>query len=478
MERVYRFRSIKHVLRYHELERQEIYFASPDELNDPAEISFPFAWEGDKIIWTNFFRHYLNCLHWNCLDFLVMANHKRIAEIQPPVINVESPALSAVMSQMHGEIVQKVLNNINFRELIKVLAQYECPIGNSGILFICQIFHWEAMKVIQAVHHEHGYPLPYFPDDPSPGNLFNGATNLLDSIISANISSAQFSALFQEIVQPHLGALFLRAKHFLTRKTINNAQVTDISRENYEYLNFDFPQIYLKQLYTLAYPKWYTACFSKNCTNSVSWASYGDSHKGVCLIFGVEHDSNEAGLTLKTVSRKDGNIVRLRGGYCKFYDVSYGLKDKKIDFFRSLGQVPREILIKTWYSDDRGKFSKCAVPLQGDVDSWRKEYWNQFFPVILQKARDWQHEKETRLIRHGLLEDLDKDDCLSTYDFSSLIGIVFGVRTRDSDKIKVAEIIRQKCAKYGRKTFEFYQAYLDEKGQIGKYEIWHLGKYN
>ena len=379
MERVYRFRSIKRLLKFQELEKQEIYFARPCELNDPAEEIFPFVWEGDEIIWRNFFLHYLSCLHWKCLDFAVLAAHKRIAKIPPRVMYGGSPSLSDEMSRMREEIIQNVLNNTDFKDLIKVLNQSEYPMGNREVLLLCQLFHWEAIEVIRAVHQESGFPLPYFSDKPSPSNPINWALKILESQESTNIPNA----LFQEVAQLWIGDQFMGIKYYLNQKKTDNEQATDIITENYGYLIFDFPQIYLEHLYTLTYPNWYTACFSKNCSNAASWASYGDNHKGVCLIFGVEYDSKEAGLTLKTPSRNDGKSVRLSGGHCKFYDVSYGSKDKKIDFFRSLGQVPRGILEKTWYRDDRGEFSKCAVPLLEDVDSWRKEHWSQFFPVIL-----------------------------------------------------------------------------------------------
>lgn len=185
----------------------------------------------------------------------------------------------------------------------------------------------------------------------------------------------------------------------------------------------------------MVYPNWYAACFSKNCSNTVAWASYGDDHKGVCLIFGEEQDSKGTGLALNTRKHNAGNGVQLSAGWHRFYDVNYGQNVKKIDFFRSLGRVPWGILMETWYSDDGGKLSECAAPIQGDVDSWRKGYWNQFFSVVIQKGSDWQHEEETRLILYGLLDDLNKKDRVATYEFSSLVGVIFGVRIRDSEKI-------------------------------------------
>ena len=69
---VYRFRSMEYLLgeEYQELENQTIYFASPDQLNDPMEGLRDIVWNGDKIAWTNFFKHYVFCLHANyfCLD--------------------------------------------------------------------------------------------------------------------------------------------------------------------------------------------------------------------------------------------------------------------------------------------------------------------------------------------------------------------------------------------------------------------------
>ena len=59
----YRFRSLDYLLgKYKELENQEIYFASPEKLNDPMEGFKNLVFRGDEIVWRNFFKHYLLCL--------------------------------------------------------------------------------------------------------------------------------------------------------------------------------------------------------------------------------------------------------------------------------------------------------------------------------------------------------------------------------------------------------------------------------
>src|SRR5690242_5685249 len=60
---LYRFRPADAVLdRYEELSKQEIYFSTPEELNDPMEGYKDVFWSGDRILWRNLLRHYLLCL--------------------------------------------------------------------------------------------------------------------------------------------------------------------------------------------------------------------------------------------------------------------------------------------------------------------------------------------------------------------------------------------------------------------------------
>ena len=61
--RVYRFRSMEHLLgKFQELEQQTVYFASPEQLNDPMEGFRDIVWRGDKIVWTNLFKNYISYL--------------------------------------------------------------------------------------------------------------------------------------------------------------------------------------------------------------------------------------------------------------------------------------------------------------------------------------------------------------------------------------------------------------------------------
>ena len=59
--KLYRFRSDPEFT-LDELEKNYFYFSLPNELNDPMEGFINLYWEGDKILWKNFLKHFLYTL--------------------------------------------------------------------------------------------------------------------------------------------------------------------------------------------------------------------------------------------------------------------------------------------------------------------------------------------------------------------------------------------------------------------------------
>ncbi len=60
-----------------ELAKQEIYFASPSELNDPMEGFSNIVFKGDKIVWHNFLNIILSVWR-ECLSFILFVEKKKI----------------------------------------------------------------------------------------------------------------------------------------------------------------------------------------------------------------------------------------------------------------------------------------------------------------------------------------------------------------------------------------------------------------
>ena len=266
----------------------------------------------------------------------------------------------------------------------------------------------------------------------------------------------------------------LRHKYNLRNIPLEN------SEKNRQLLLLDFNGTYVKELEKLLWPRWYAACFTKTDSNSSLWANYGDSHKGVCLIFDAVDTSETSTLALRRVTGWDSdsnghwkekwNVVSM-----PFHDVSYSDKPGEIDFFRNIGMLPTPALMKLWYTDEAGNTSECASHIEpGEgLEPWRKKHWGEYVRDIIFKSEDWKHEQECRLILHGLLEDsLGERHRALTYEFHSLKGIIFGIRTSDEDKVNVIEIIQRKCQENNLTDFKFFQAYYSpERGDIHKYEI-------
>jgi hypothetical protein len=88
-EHLYRFRPTVLGQR-RELENQEIYFSSLEDLNDPMEGFTNLFWFGDQIVWRNLIKHYLLCLDRVCVRFMLSGNERTIELESIPVFETEN----------------------------------------------------------------------------------------------------------------------------------------------------------------------------------------------------------------------------------------------------------------------------------------------------------------------------------------------------------------------------------------------------
>ena len=139
--------------------------------------------------------------------------------------------------------------------------------------------------------------------------------------------------------------------------------------------------------------------------------------------------------------------------------------------------MSESVALKLWYTDASGNTSEYASHLTTDPDlnPWRQSHWRDFNLDLSLKTKDWAHEQECRLVLYSLLAPvLDERQRKLVYDFKSLKGVVFGIKTTDEDKLKVIEIIHRKCQENHVTGFKFFQAYYSpEDGDIRTQEI-HL----
>ncbi|MDD2357021.1 MAG: DUF2971 domain-containing protein [Thiovulaceae bacterium] len=443
----YRFRKTQSIFKYQELETQTIYFASTEELNDPVEGFTNLVFKGDKIVWRNLFQHYLLCLESMYQTYLVCGEEhtKYSADLIPvfrSIEDIETPKYKELFEKIYLEIFEI------FGELLDKIATRTTYVSKEELTQYLYPLNIIALEIIQK-HYELEGLIPKRDTSVDLQSInIQGITKSIDAI----------EALIQKHGKEKMDKFLNLSVQFY--KELNFIQNINFKETPNKLFLLNFTQNYLKAIEKLTYPKTYVASFTgeKAINNSSVWGHYGDGHQGVCLIF----DANENDI-LPFSNAKIGlnsNGIVLGKIDLSFRKIAYNRGYPEIDFFRSLGRLTSTKLYSTWYTDDEKNVSGIYKEIFDDTDKWRQEYWDKFAENSLIKTKDWKYEKECRLLLNGGMDgEIDKKYRLLKYDFLNLKGLIFGINTSVGDKMKIFEIIKNKCIESQRNSFEFYEAY-------------------
>jgi hypothetical protein len=467
---LYRFRPLSRLLDKNELLNQEIFFASPDSLNDPMEGFRDIFWQGDVIVWQNLFRHYLLCLEWAYSIVVLGEESEPLSWKNIPFSNVHDVSFTQQYATRIEQLVASFRAERGVSVLVEALAKRAAPIRRDELAAYLQPIHTLALSVIKKNYRDHGLNRQQ-EDDPVVDEYLAHSADQLALMLQ------HIERLVEDVpdAEHAISALFKAHDHafeqFRLLDRYNKSQQAVEANRNF--VLFDFPSDYIKRLETLVYPDWYVACFMKECRSSSVWGSYGDSHTAACLIFRVKDEGDAPSLRLRRTCGHNSNGAVVDYVAHSFHEVVYENAHLPVDFFRSLGRLPTPYLSKAWYADDTGQRSICADDVFTDEEAWRDRYWAAFYHGITRKLQAWRYEKEQRLILSGMTLDFSGPDSRATnYDFNDLEGIIFGINTPIDKKIAICRIIEEKCRAVGRRDFKFFQAYYaQEKGTIEHAEL-------
>lgn len=442
---MYRFRKIENLLgECEELEKQEIYFSDISSLNDPMEGFREYFWSGDLVVWKNLLRHYLLCLE--RIVTLAWVREELFTSEDIPVFLGEGMLPTTEYKQMFLEICDRFFEIDGVNEYLEFLASSPRKISREELCIHLTFIHRLACQIIAEIHKEH----------------HELQLNLSMSHADYSNRLKQYVGAWREIGNNKedlrkIDALFTRP---LDLELMVGSDDIPIIKRNWFAILTQFPKDYLNEIIKLLYPEGYVACFVDDWTNAAVWAHYGDGHRGVCLKF-------------KTTEKDSCPTIDLRGitgwrnsepvyGYqtFKFHKINYSNQFPSIDFFKFLGRLPIPQLLRQWYSDRDGNRTPCADWMNADtIDDWRKEYWNNYEHGFFTKLKEWEYEQEQRLLLSSGLDFCKEPETRKfTYKFEDLEAIIFGMRTRIEDKIRIKRIIDAKCKEHNRDNFDFYQA--------------------
>lgn len=463
MTTFYRFRSVDRLLdgTTPELENQSIYFATPEQLNDPVEGFRDLFWLGDHVAWKNLFVHYLRCLEQMCSLLIVAGEeHHTISVSDIPVRLARDEFPTEAYRKLFWEIRDHFLSNPVIEKYIDAVSSTGRKIRRSELQFHLQMLHIPSLRSIAGAYQKNGLM-----------QLNDAAWPSTEGTLSA-LSEKMFERAASDIPENDMDALF--ETYIIANKQLNllklHNQTFDPGKPNKTFVLVDFPEAYVQAIEHLVFPPWYTACFMSECDNSAVWGHYAQNHTGVCLMFEAEDKAGRTVLPLQGINGWSSSGPSYGVLPLEFLPISYSEGYGEIDFFRSLGRLPHSTLESTWHADADGSFSSCAADLLKDEASWRDRYWKFFLRDITRKTSDWAYEKEHRLILPEIAIDRsDPKVRVLKYDFRSLKGLIFGMKTPIGKKLEMMKIIERKCAERGRTDFQFHQAYYSAQDKCIKH---------
>lgn len=184
--------------------------------------------------------------------------------------------------------------------------------------------------------------------------------------------------------------------------------------------------------------KRYFVSFSKKPDNYLMWSHYANQHNGFCLIFkslnGFLYQAKKRMREKINIERNFCDKVHISehiGPKFKFRDVIYGETSALIDPFLYFPQY----------------VSECKITNEQE----RLDFCEKLERHHLEKGVCWEYEQESRLllpnpmswITGGKIE-YTKYQRLFYYDFSQLVGVIFGSRMGQENRNRIKEIIDEK----------------------------------
>jgi hypothetical protein len=449
----YRFRSINNLLGDRkELEKQQIYFASQDQLNDPLEGHINIYWQGDPIVWRNLLKNYLfSLLHTYNLWSLFNEADAVLEWVHIPARN---PLQAGIFSE-HHEIETTFFNDPDIRIFTDRIVNSVRITGRNELTAHLRTVHYFVIGKIDEIYRKR-----HANANPHKSNV--ASVNLSGEIDRIRSAVKMFDVVEKTLgsdtrkIEAHYGDILSKYEEIDLLNYYTDA--INLAEKNRIFIANDFCQAYVRRLGTLMYPSWYTACFMEDCSAASMWAYYGDSHAGVCLKFKAENRANGPSIDLNTISSYGSTGKSYSMSPHLFKPVLYQTRHETLNFFETLGAAPVPVLNAQWYTNDKKEISPLLLRTEAERDIWRKDYWDRFGLINKTKTQTWEAEREHRLIYYSMIADLTSEDRTLKYDFSSLEGIIFGVRTPTIKKIEIMKTIEKKCRENARFDFKFYQA--------------------
>lgn len=437
---LYRYRTLKHIFEFKELEKQEIYFASPEELNDPMEYYQNIIFQGDEVVWKNLFKHYFAYIFFNLIELKLSQNKELLFKKNKHFIHFNGsfqdyPFLKKLFYSAYNEFYNTL--NLDYKIFENKKISY------NKLINILRILN----ELISVIIINHIVSTNYKIDN-------NRLTKLLQLLKnSPNNENIIIDDEYRQIIT--------------LQDMIYNYIGNKIDVDNF--ILYFICNNYVHDLKKLIFDNIYIASFTTNFNNSYMWSIYAEKNSGICLIYNINIHNN---LYNDIYGKKT----------LPLFKTLYGEKHNEVNFFNHIALTIYDDYNQFWYYDSISKkqsifFHKKTLKKYEHISKARKQIEQHMIDIhkdFIIKTEDWKHEQEYRILL------TNQEERKLQYNFHDLYGIIFGIGTPYEAKQKIVKIILDKCKenKINTNDFHFYQAYFNpETNQIEKYEIEDISIY-
>lgn len=457
---IYKFRSLNidqktgEPYLYDELKENYLFFATPEELNDPMDSYKNVYWEGDNVLWANLFKHYILCFE-SAFAFAIIG--KPISKSDDIPVFITKDEYQEPDLTMINNIINDLFKRFNLSNFADTIPKNKSKIKKRELLCVLRMMHFEVIKTIQKEYLGKGYiKLPLIPERKA---------DIKFDFFKSLLKNPKYGTYTQhnkwtEFITEFFNKLYEQA---YIASELNNT----VKPKEWKFLVFDFPEAYIKSIEKLMFPTEYISCFSEDYKNTIMWSHYASSHKGVCLIFKPEQQNN---LILNYCTGyhcdKDGSNEIWKYSPVPIKRIKYINSKIPFNFFQFMG-VNTKKKCEDWFIYENN-ISKYEMYEGLTENEWRLKYWNGIQDAIITKYPAWKYEKELRLTLNAPFGDpysLPEKRKIK-YDFRQLYGVIFGVRTDYYTKLRITKIVHEKCQNDKTHKINFYQAKFDKRGNV------------
>ncbi len=208
-----------------------------------------------------------------------------------------------------------------------------------------------------------------------------------------------------------------------------------VSDQSLDYKTIQYLLLLLKKLedfFDLYMPRsGYSVSFSKTCDDMLMWSHYAKSHTGFCIIF---RPINNA---IYQCSMRKKDSIAVTEGHNTSIGESFPIQD--INYNNDLNEIDAFLLF--------------PVPYTGhhfENEEERLKYHKSAQKQLLTKTKAWDYEKECRLLLSQPYKwiagkgSLNSHQRLFHYDFTQVVGVIFGHRMSSNDKKAIKNILIEK----------------------------------